>query len=84
MEAHGTLTMFSKSLQDNIRYKHLIAHGDCKIHALLLQEQPYGVEHKVCKLNCVGHVQKRLGTALRSLKATYKGRKLSDGKTIGV
>ena len=83
MEPHGTLTMFSKSLQNNIRYKHLIADGDCKTHALLLQEQPYGVEHKVCKLNCVGHVQKRLGTALRSLKATYKGRKLSDGKTIG-
>ena len=31
----------------------------------------------------VGHIQKRLGTALRNLKVKYRGQKLSDGKTIG-
>ena len=31
----------------------------------------------------VGHVQKRLGSALRDLKQRYRGQKLSDGKTIG-
>ena len=35
------------------------------------------------KVDCVGHVQKRLGTALRNLKIRYRGQKLSDGKTIG-
>ena len=35
------------------------------------------------KLDCVGHVQKRLGSALRDLKNHYRGQKLSDGKTIG-
>ena len=45
----------------------------------------YGGERddKVAKLDCVGHVEKRLETALRSLNTQYKGQKLSDGKTIG-
>ena len=46
---------------------------------------PYGPEpeNKVQKLDCVGHVQKRMGTALHNLKLQYCGQKLSDGKTIG-
>lgn len=35
------------------------------------------------EVDCVGHVQKRMGTALRELKETVQGLKLSDKKTIG-
>ena len=35
------------------------------------------------KIDCIGHAQKRMGTALRKLKDQYKGQKHSDGKTIG-
>ena len=45
--------------------------------------QPYGPEVAVQKEECVGHVQKRLGTALRKLKADMKGKKLADGKPLG-
>ena len=38
---------------------------------------------KVVKLDCIGHIQKRLGTALIKLKAQYRGQKISDGKSIG-
>ena len=34
------------------------------------------------KIECVGHVQKRIGTRLRKLKQSMKGEKLSDGKTL--
>ena len=34
------------------------------------------------KLECVGHIQKRLGCRLRTLQQTCKGKKLSDGKGI--
>ena len=34
------------------------------------------------KLDCIGHVQKKLGTALRELKKKTKG-KLNGGKAIG-
>ena len=37
--------------------------------------------HRVKKLDCIGHVQKRVGTALRELKKKTKG-KLNDGKAI--
>ena len=73
--------MFARSLDFNIRYKHLICDGDAKTHAVLLEQKPYGPSHEVVKVDCVGHVQKRMGTALRELKKQYKGRKLSDNKT---
>ena len=45
----------------------------------------YGVEEddQVAKLDCIGHVQKRLGTALRILKVQHPGQKLSDRKSMG-
>lgn len=35
------------------------------------------------KSDCVGHIQKHMGTALRKIKKDYGKRKLSDGRTIG-
>ena len=37
---------------------------------------------EIQKLECVGHVQKRMGTRIRRLKASYKKQKLSDGKGL--
>ena len=36
------------------------------------------------KVECVGHVQKWMGTALCELKKQYRGQKLSDGKPLEV
>ncbi|GFU29682.1 uncharacterized protein TNCV_2408941 [Trichonephila clavipes] len=41
----------------------------------------YG-DTEVEKLECVGHVQKRMGTSLRNILKMSKGIKLSDGKNI--
>ncbi|CAL1294481.1 unnamed protein product [Larinioides sclopetarius] len=35
------------------------------------------------KIECVGHIQKRMGNRLRKLKASFGKNKLSDKKTIG-
>ena len=75
--------MFQSSLSHGLRYTQLISDGDSKTHSMLLQIQPYGEDHVVEKMDCVGHVQKRMGTALRNLKSQYRGQKLADGKTIG-
>ena len=82
MEPTGTLQMFNTSMCDNIRYTRLIADGDSKTHTLLVEQRPYS-DTIVQKCDCIGHVQKRMGTALRNLKVTYRGKKLADGKTIG-
>ena len=85
MEPIGTLRMFQRSLDHNIRYKSLISDGDSKIFSLLQSKNIYGDGDgdKIEKLDCIGHIQKRLGTALRKLKVQYRGQKLSDGKSIG-
>ena len=46
-------------------------------------EKKYGAAYEVTKEECVGHVQKRLGTALKKYKKDKKGQKLADGKTVG-
>ncbi|GFU96814.1 uncharacterized protein TNCV_3275751 [Trichonephila clavipes] len=49
----------------------------------LSENKPYGDDHLIQKIECVGHVQKRMGTRLRKLILVYSKKKLSDGKTIG-
>lgn len=41
-------------------------------------------ETVVRKVECAGHIQKRVGGRLRRKKKDLKGKKLADGKTIGV
>ncbi|XP_018494221.1 uncharacterized protein LOC108863949 [Galendromus occidentalis] len=48
-----------------------------------MSDRPYGSEVEIEKLECVGHIQKRMGTRLRKLKTAFRGRKLEDGKPIG-
>lgn len=45
---------------------------------------PAHVEMLLCgKIECVGHIQKRMGGRLRRKKKDLKGKKLVDGETIG-
>jgi len=63
----------------NIRYKWMVSDGDSKVlHTL---ENVYS-DSKVMKLDCVSHIQKRMGKHLTNLRARTKG-KLADGKPIG-
>ncbi|GFU45570.1 uncharacterized protein TNCV_1619971 [Trichonephila clavipes] len=57
--------------------------GDTKTFNALSENKPYGDDHLIQKIECVGHVQKKMGTRLRKLKLVYSKKKLSDGKTIG-
>lgn len=76
--------MFRQSLpRYNIRYKYYLGDGDSQSNRAVVSAQPYGPEFTVEKLECVGHVQKRMGSRLRKLKTQFGKRKLSDDKTIG-
>ena len=46
----------------------------------VLELKPYEDDLISCKLECVCHIQKRLGTRLRKLQNDMRGKKLSDGK----
>lgn len=64
-----------------LKYTKYLGDGDSKGFAAVLESKPYGDD--IEKLECVGHVQKRLGTRLRKLKLANKGLKLADGKGLG-
>ena len=61
MDAAGIVTIFQRSVEKHdLRYTDFLGDGDSKAHNLLVQEAVYGVT-QVKKLECLGHVQKRLG-----------------------
>ena len=80
MEAEAAQVVWNRSIEKhNMRYKFMVSDGDSKTFSAV--EDTYdGV--KVEKMDCVGHVQKRMGKHLLKLKSSTKG-KLKDGKTIG-
>ena len=80
MESEGASVLWGRSIDHhNLRYKWMVCDGDSK--AFNSVEHVYG-ETKVEKLDCVGHVQKRMGKHLLNLKSRTKG-KLADGQPIG-
>ena len=82
MEASGALSIFRRSAEKNkLRYKMYIGDGDSKAYEDVAEAKPYK-DLEVVKGECIGHVQKRVGSRLRNLKAT-KTEKLSDGKPLG-
>ena len=51
----------------NIRYAQYIGDGDTESFRKVLESKPYEDNLIPCKLECVGHVQNRLGTRLEKL-----------------
>lgn len=65
------------------RYAHYLGDGDSKGFLRVTEKNPHGVEFIVNKLECVGHIQKRMGSRLRKLKSSLGSKTLSDNKPIG-
>jgi hypothetical protein len=79
MEVVGVKEIFQRSVEKyNVRYINYLGDGDSKSYISVVAEKPYG-DTVVNKLECVGHIQKRMGARLRRLKNQMKGVKLSDG-----
>ena len=81
MEAEGAETVWNRSIEKhNIGYKWMVSDGDSKVFSAV--ESTYD-SCKVEKLDCVGHVQKRMGKHLMNLKSSTKGELDADGEPIG-
>ena len=71
MEPVGAKRMWDRSVEKNgLRYITFYGDGDSKSYETVCDTYP---NIKVEKLECVGHVQKRVGCRLRSLKKREKG-----------
>ncbi|KAJ8891762.1 hypothetical protein PR048_004315 [Dryococelus australis] len=83
MEVSGVVNIFNRSIpQYNVRYTNYLGDGDFKGHKSILQTALYG-DKTVSKLECLEHIQKRMGTRLKSLRTKLQGKKLEDGKSFG-
>ncbi|GFU97297.1 uncharacterized protein TNCV_3889121 [Trichonephila clavipes] len=83
MEIQGASKIFQRSLSlHNARYITYLGDGDCKAFDAVKKKNIYGNEYPIEKLECIGHVMKRMETRLRRLKAQLKGQILSDGKCV--
>ena len=81
MEAAGLVDCFMSSAETRkLRYTHYIGDGDSKAYLDIVKNDPYPGT-VVEKLECVGHIQKRVGNRLRNLRNTMKA-PLADGKTL--
>ena len=84
MEPAGVEAIYKRSEDERgLRYVNYIGDGDSKSFSHINSVEPYGPDITLKKLECVGHVQKRMGTALRKHKHKLGKKKLSDGKSIG-
>ncbi|XP_052758504.1 uncharacterized protein LOC128202373 [Galleria mellonella] len=82
MEVDAMKEMFSTSEEKfGVKYGNYIGDGDSKTFKAILDLEPYGNELPVVKSECIGHVEKRMGSRLRNVRKEKKlsGRgKLTD------
>ena len=84
LEVDGIKEMFSRSEEKYaVKYEYYIGDGDSKVFKSVSEAEPYGDELEVKKIECIGHVQKRMGTRLRNLKKASGKKLLSDEKPMG-
>lgn len=73
MEVDAIKIMFSRSEEKfGARYVNYIGDGDSKTYKAIQDLNPYGDECPVLKNECVGHVEKRMGTRLRNVEKEKK------------
>ena len=83
MESAGAVKMFARSInKNNLRYASYIGDGDTSSFNDVVNSKPYGDDVVIDKKECIGHVQKRMGTRLRTLRQSKKGMTLDDGKKM--
>ncbi len=82
MDPAGCLEIFERSIEKHsMRYTEFLGNGDSKAHNQLIQDNVHG-EIPVEKLECVGHIQKRMSARLRSLRKGSGKKKLVDRKSL--
>ena len=76
MESNGAVEMFHRSVEKNrLVYHEYLGDGDSSSFKDVVESKPYEAEFGITpnKLECVGHVNKRMGSRLRNLVKDHKG-----------
>ena len=86
MERDGVVETFLRLLEKhNLKYTDYIGDGDTNSFGAVIEElkKRFGESYKVNKQDCIGHIQKRMGSALRNYKNSCKGSLLPVNKSVG-
>lgn len=74
MEAAGAVILYRRSVENRgTRYIPFIGDGDSKAYTDVCKAAPYGPAVFIPKEECISHVTKRMGSALRNLVKEWKG-----------
>ena len=79
MEMEAAKRMWERSKSYGLQYTTMLSDGDAKTFTSLQQSKVYGDNVDLVKEECINHIHKRMGTALRNLVADERKR----GTTIG-
>ena len=80
MEVHASKIMWARSvMKHNMRYTIVVSDGDSTSFNAVYEMRPYGPDCIIEKEDCINHVCKRPGTALRNLVADASKRKITLG-----
>ena len=86
MEKEAAVDIFTRSvMKQGLKYTTYVGDGDSSSYREVADAmfRQFGEEYLVVKEDCVGHIQKRMGTSLRKYKSQKKGSKLQDGFSVG-
>ena len=86
MEKDSAVEMFCRSVEKyNLQYIVYISDGDISSFGEVKEAlcNKFQNDYPAKKEDCIGHVQKKMGSALRIYKNKCRGSKLPDGKTVG-
>lgn len=79
MEVEAAVKLWKRSEEKGFRYTTLLSDGDSKTFLKLTEAEVYGKTIEIKKEECINHVSKRLGTALRNTVKEWRSR----GVTLG-
>jgi hypothetical protein len=83
MEVTAVHNIFNCSLlTQGIGYAKYPGDGDSRMYQRVVAEKPHVPNICVTRLECIGHVQKGMGTKLRRLMKVKIGMKLYDSKSL--
>ena len=77
MEVECALRLWKRSTDFKLRYTAMLCDGDSKSYDAVVEAAVYGEDVLISKEDCINHVSKRMGTALRNLVASSRAQKES-------
>lgn len=77
------LEIFGNSVIRNVRYTRYLRNGDSKGHQTVNEAKPHEDHIQIDKLECIGNLQKRMGTRLRKLKRKTKSKNYGMERFLG-